>query len=78
MFHGPGLITITVLSETTSVVQRSEFLATHPEVGVQFPALPDFLSGTGSTVSTIEELFERKISVTGLENRDYGRRDPSR
>jgi hypothetical protein len=28
-----------------------------------------------SLVSTIEELLERKGSVSGLENRDYGRRD---
>jgi hypothetical protein len=38
---------------TASVVWRSEFLATDPEVQVRFPALPDFLrssgSGTGST-----------------------------
>jgi hypothetical protein len=40
---------------TSSVVWWSEFLATDPEVRVQFPALPDFLrssgSGTGSTQS---------------------------
>jgi hypothetical protein len=29
-------------------------------------------------VSTIKELLERKRSGSGLENRDYGRRDPSR
>jgi hypothetical protein len=29
-------------------------------------------------VSTIEELFERKSSGFGLENREYGHRDPSR
>jgi hypothetical protein len=28
-------------------------------------------------VSTIEELLERKSSGSGLENREYGRRDPS-
>jgi hypothetical protein len=31
-----------------------------------------------SLVSTTEELFERKSSGSGLENRDYGHRDPSR
>jgi hypothetical protein len=31
-----------------------------------------------SLVSTIEELLERKSSGSGLENREYGRRDPSR
>jgi hypothetical protein len=38
---------------TASVVWWSELLATDPEVGVRFQALPDFLrssgSGTGST-----------------------------
>jgi hypothetical protein len=29
-------------------------------------------------VSTIEELLERKSGGSGLENREYGRRDPSR
>jgi hypothetical protein len=31
-----------------------------------------------SLVSTTEELLERKSSGSGLENRKYGRRDPSR
>jgi hypothetical protein len=30
--------------------------------------------GPLSLVSTIEELLERKSSVSGLENRDYGHR----
>jgi hypothetical protein len=34
--------------------------------------------GPLSLVSTTEELLERKSSDSGLENRDYGRRDPSR
>jgi hypothetical protein len=34
--------------------------------------------GPRSLVSTIEELLERKSSGFGLENREYGRRDPSR
>jgi hypothetical protein len=29
-------------------------------------------------MSTIEELLERKGSGSGLESREYGRRDPSR
>jgi hypothetical protein len=58
-------------------------MATDPEDWVLFPALPDFLrssgSGTGSSafVSTTEELLERNSSGTGLENREYGRVDPS-
>jgi hypothetical protein len=31
-----------------------------------------------SLVSTIEQLLERKSSGSGLESREYGRRDPSR
>jgi hypothetical protein len=31
-----------------------------------------------SLVSIIVELFERKSSGSGLESREYGRRDPSR
>jgi hypothetical protein len=34
--------------------------------------------GRLSLVSTIEVLLERESSGSGLENRDYGRRDPSR
>jgi hypothetical protein len=34
--------------------------------------------GPLSLMSTTEELLERKSSGSGLENRDYGRRDPSR
>jgi hypothetical protein len=33
--------------------------------------------GPLSVVSTIEELLERKNSDSGLENSEYGRRDPS-
>jgi hypothetical protein len=34
--------------------------------------------GPLSLVTTIEELLESKSNVSGLENRDYGRRDPPR
>jgi hypothetical protein len=33
---------------TVSVIWLSEFLATDPEVLFRFPALPDFLSSSGS------------------------------
>jgi hypothetical protein len=55
----------------------------HPEVRIQFPALPDFLrssvSATGCTqpLTTTTELLGRKSSVSGLDNLEYGRRDPS-
>jgi hypothetical protein len=42
-----------MLLTTASVVKRSEFLATDPEIRVRFPKLPEFLrsseSGTAST-----------------------------
>jgi hypothetical protein len=49
-------------------------------------SVPLFCVSTGTTayvifsslVSTTEELLERKSSDSGLENRDYGRRDPPR
>jgi hypothetical protein len=34
--------------------------------------------GPLSLMSTTEELLERKSSGTGLENREYGRKDPPR
>jgi hypothetical protein len=56
-----------------------EFLAAVSEVWIRFPALPDFQRSSGCTlVSTIEELLWRKSSGSGLESREYGRRDPSR
>jgi hypothetical protein len=38
----------------------------------------DLERGPLSLMSTIEELFGRKSSVSGLEKLNYGRRDPSR
>jgi hypothetical protein len=54
----------------------------HPEVHVQFPALPDFLvvgleGGPLSLVSATEKVLERKSSGSGLEIRKYGCRNPS-
>jgi hypothetical protein len=48
------------------------------EVGVLFPALPDFLrssleQGPLSLLNSIEELLERKSCGFGLESREYGR-----
>jgi hypothetical protein len=34
--------------------------------------------GPLSLVTTTEELLERESSVSSLESREYGRRDPSR
>jgi hypothetical protein len=59
-------------------------MATDPEVQFRLPALQIFWEVVGlergplSLVSTIEELLEIKSSGSGLENRDYGRRDSSR
>jgi hypothetical protein len=64
------------------VVYWSEFLATDPEVRVRFPErfweVVGLERGPLSLVSTTEELFERKSSGSGLEIREYGRRDSSR
>jgi hypothetical protein len=52
---------------------------------VRIPALPEFIrevvgleQGPLSLVSTTEELLGRKSNGSGLEIREYGRRDPSR
>jgi hypothetical protein len=86
--HSPKVtllyFTLLLAVRTASVVQWSEFLATDPEVRVRLPVLSDFLNEVGlergplNLVSTLEELFGRKISCSGLESRDYGGRDPSR
>jgi hypothetical protein len=56
---------------------RWEFLTTDPEIHVRFLALPEVVGlerGPLSLVGTVEELLERKIGGSGLENGDYGRR----
>jgi hypothetical protein len=69
---------------TVTVISWSEFVATDTEARVRFPALPDFLRVEGlergplSLESTIKELLWRNSSDFGLENREYGRGDPSR
>jgi hypothetical protein len=71
-------------SLTAFFVSWSELLATDPEVRVRFPALPDFLgiSGSGTGPSQSQEYNWRatwkKNSGSGLETREYCRRDPSR
>jgi hypothetical protein len=89
--HSPtrhyGMVIVQV---TASAVSWSECLATDSEARVRFPALPDFPEkkkgkqvvglerGPLSLVSTIEELLDKKSSGSCLENREYGRMDPSR
>jgi hypothetical protein len=69
---------------TTSVVLWSEFLATDTEVRVRLSALPDFLKSSGSGTKSTQPrecnwgALERKSNGSGLENRDYGRRDQPR
>jgi hypothetical protein len=65
------------------VVYWSEFLATDPEARVWFPALPEkkvvgLERDPLSLVSTTEELLDRKVAGSCIENREYVRRDPSR
>jgi hypothetical protein len=56
-------------------IQRSGFDSRHYQI---FLVVVGLERGLLSLVSTIEELFERKSSGSGLENRDYGRENPSR
>jgi hypothetical protein len=55
-------------------IQRSGFDSRHYKIFW----VVDLERGPLSIVSTIEELFERKSSGSGLENREYGIRDSSR
>jgi hypothetical protein len=54
-------------SVTASVVYRSEFLATNPEVLVRFLSLPDFLRSSGSGRASRVQLrsyFEEVVEVS--------------
>jgi hypothetical protein len=71
------------LLPTFSVVQSSEFLATDPEVLGSIPGTTRkkvvcLERGPLSLASTTVELLGRNNSGSGLENREYGRRDSSR
>jgi hypothetical protein len=56
-------------------VQRSAFDSRHYQIFWEVVGLE---RGSLSLVSTIEELLVRKIRGSGLESREYRRRDPSR
>jgi hypothetical protein len=56
-------------------IQRPEFDSLRYHI---FRGVVCLERGPLSPVSTIEELLERKSSGSGLEIREYGRRDPSR
>jgi hypothetical protein len=56
-------------------IQRSGFDSLRYQIFCEVVGLE---RGTLSLVSTTEELLERKRSGSGLEIREYGRRDPSR
>jgi hypothetical protein len=56
-------------------IQRSEFNSRHYQILWEAVGLE---RGPLSLVSTTEELPERKSRDSGLESREYGRRDPSR
>jgi hypothetical protein len=64
----------------TEMWQRSRALISSDNKtnsGISF-AIGVIKRGSLSLVSATEELLERKSSDSGLENRDYGRRDLSR
>jgi hypothetical protein len=56
-------------------IQRYEFDSLRYQIFWEVVGLE---RGPLSHVSTTEELLGRKSSGSGLENREYGRRDPSR
>jgi hypothetical protein len=56
-------------------IQRSEFESRRYQIFWEVVGLEQ---GPLSLVSTTEELLGRKSSGSGLESREYGRRDPSR
>jgi hypothetical protein len=60
------------------MLYRSRGPGSIPGVTRFFSEVVGLERGPLSLVSTIEELLERKSSGFGLENREYGRRDPSR
>jgi hypothetical protein len=57
---------------------RSRGLGSIPGASRFFWEVVGLERGPLSLVSTIEELLERNSSSSGLEIREYGRRDPSR
>jgi hypothetical protein len=69
---------------TTSVAYWSEFLATAQRYGFDSQRYQIFCEvvsperGPLSLVSTTEELLGRNNSGSGLESREYSRRDPLR
>jgi hypothetical protein len=56
-------------------IQRSGFCSRRYQI---FWKVVGLERGPPSLMSTIEELFERKSSCSGLESQEYGCRDPSR
>jgi hypothetical protein len=56
-------------------IQRSGFNSRHYQIFCEVVGLK---RGPLSLVRTIEDLLGRKNSCSGLESREYGRRDPSR
>jgi hypothetical protein len=66
------------VTTTTSMVQWSEFLATDPRALQEEKKVVGLEGGPLSLVSTTEEPLGRNSSSSGLENREYGRRDLSR
>jgi hypothetical protein len=56
-------------------IQSSGFDSWHYQIFWEVVGLE---RGPLSLVSTVEELLERKSSLSGIESREYGRMDPSR
>jgi hypothetical protein len=67
----------------TSKKPAYQVLAINPEARVRFPTLPEnkvvgLERGPLRLVRTTEELLDKKSLDFCLENREYGRRNPSR
>jgi hypothetical protein len=68
-------MTASVVYNPCLQIQRPVFDSRHHQI---FWVVVGLERGQLSLVSTTEELLERKSSGSGLENREYGRRDLSR
>jgi hypothetical protein len=68
-------MTASVVQWLEFLIQRSGFDCRHYQI---FREVVSLEQGSLSLVSTYEELFGRKSSGSGLEMREYCRRDPPR
>jgi hypothetical protein len=75
LVFAPSITYIDLLCGLVVTILRSRFVSRVCQIFWEVVGLE---RGPLSLVSAIEELLERKSSGSGLENREYGHRDPSR